>query len=118
MTETRIPTESPEVLAIVPVRVVETERGQAADFGAWSTYDDLTTIIRVLPQSPHRHRAVLIVSGAVGDTVTFGSFGQVDNGRGGLVPAGTTIVLESASEVWAIGTATAVLTVCDERYAV
>ena len=116
--------EIPEVGDVVKVEVVNREEEAAPHFGEGTfisfagTAADVPQV--VLPQAPTRHRAVITVYGT-GATIFLGSFTKVSNSQGYQLRSGTvglSIVIESASAVWAMSDkATAsVVTWWDERY--
>lgn len=105
----------------VDVRIVNPEESLAADFGSWSTYVFAGTeqAVVLLPHTPKRDRAVILVQGTAGANVGIrvGTIGQVQAGQGGILLAPITVVLESQPEVYASPLGAAVtVTVLDERY--
>jgi|SRR5882757_8441945 len=108
-------------VAPIDVRVVNAEKDLAADFGSWATYVFVGTeqAVVLLPQSPKRDRAVILVQGTAGANVgvRVGTIGQVQAGQGGMLLAPITVVVESQPEIYMAPLGAAVtVTVLDERY--
>jgi hypothetical protein len=119
------PTEE-EPSHIVDVRVVNPEQEAAPDFGEATTWTFLGTTadvpVQILPESLKRHRAVIQAYG-VSATILVGAFAKVSNGQGFSLRTGAggtspSLVIESASAVWAMSdkTVASTITVWDERY--
>jgi hypothetical protein len=126
-------TDLKQPIDVEPIKVTfDQVRQDAADFGAWSSWQLLGPEIgplafRILPLETRRRRALIIVTnpvgvGAIG--ILIGNLGQVQNGQGGLLVAVGTpflVQLESASAVYAVAAPApnngpVIVTVLDERY--
>jgi hypothetical protein len=129
--ETEAETEVPVHEAIQPVPVhlghEINVQGQAADFGAWTTYvlaAGVTQAQMILPMEPARHRATVIVSapGAVvaGSGVWVGTMAQCQASPpvGGFLAAGASVVIENNQALYLIGDGTNAMrvTVLQERW--
>lgn len=81
-------------------------------FGAWSTTAFAGTPadrpVPILPDDPHRRRAVIIVTGAAPAVLWLGTEAQANaiagaNGAGGIaLPAGQSITVTNRQPVWAM----------------
>lgn len=119
--------ETEEHVTPVPVVVVKDSsiESEAADFGAWQTYNLTGTEAaqKILPQAPRRRRAVLIWAVPAFGTVAVGTKAEVENitagstGSGGGLQGNGSVVIENTGELWMKpGGNTGYLLVLDERY--